>query len=482
MNTFQLPEELKRALQALIVRFLPFADAATKELPLPRLLRLSLFQVSVGMAIVLLNGTLNRVMVVELGMPVWLVSLMIALPLVFAPLRALIGFNSDYHRSAFGLRRIPYIWWGTLAQFGGFAFMPFALLLLSDPGNPLRWMGHAAGALAFLLVGAGLHTVQTAGLALATDIAPEESRPRVVALLYVTLLLGMVGSALTFGYLLTNFTPVKLVQVIQGVAAATILLNIAALWRQEAVNPERAAAKIIRPSFRDTWREFIADRFASRLLVIVGLGTAAFSMQDILLEPYGGQVLGLSVSQTTVLTAIWAFGTLVAFGLSGMLLSRGWDSTRIATGGVTLGLVAFMAVITAGLLSAPWLFRIGTLLIGFGGGLFAVCMLIAAMRLAEGGHSGLALGAWGAVQATANGGAILFGGALRDAVEFFGEHGYLTRLGIDMPGPAFAYGVVYSIEIVLLCATLVVIVPLLFMKDRILVQQPGQKFGISEML
>ncbi|MEL7370425.1 MAG: MFS transporter, partial [Myxococcota bacterium] len=44
---------------------LPFADAGTKELPLGRLLRLSLFQVSVGMAVVLLNGTLNRVMIVE---------------------------------------------------------------------------------------------------------------------------------------------------------------------------------------------------------------------------------------------------------------------------------------------------------------------------------------------------------------------------------------------------------------------------------
>ena len=35
-------------------RFLPFADAATAELPLARLLRLSLFQVAVGMASVLL--------------------------------------------------------------------------------------------------------------------------------------------------------------------------------------------------------------------------------------------------------------------------------------------------------------------------------------------------------------------------------------------------------------------------------------------
>ena len=57
-------------------RFLPFADVATAELPLGRLLRLSLFQVSVGMATVLLIGTLNRVMIVEMGMAAWLVALM----------------------------------------------------------------------------------------------------------------------------------------------------------------------------------------------------------------------------------------------------------------------------------------------------------------------------------------------------------------------------------------------------------------------
>jgi len=84
---------------------LPFADAATDELPLSRLLRLSLFQVSVGMAAVLLIGTLNRVMIVELQMSAALVAIMVALPLIFAPLRALIGFKSDNYASALGWRR-----------------------------------------------------------------------------------------------------------------------------------------------------------------------------------------------------------------------------------------------------------------------------------------------------------------------------------------------------------------------------------------
>lgn len=441
----------------LVRRILPFADVATVDLPLGRLLRLSLFQVSVGMAMVLLTGTLNRVMVVELGVPTWLVATMVALPLVFAPLRALIGYRSDYHRSAFGLRRIPYIWIGSLLQFGGFSIMPFALLLLADTDNALNLLGTLSAALAFLMVGAGLHTTQTAGLALATDLAPVEKRPRVVALLYVTLLLGMLASSLLFGQLLTNFTPQLLIQLIQGAAAATIFLNLVALWKQEAIDRTRAATPIKRPPFLETWRAFSQGGRASRLLVVVGLGTAGFTMQDILLEPYGGQILGMSVSQTTALTALLASGTLAAFALAGRVLSRGANTYRLSAIGGVVGLAAFAAVILAASLGSTSLFRFGTALIGFGAGLFAVGTLTAAMDLAEGGHSGLALGAWGAVQATASGVAMAFGGGLRDVVSGFAESG---ALGPDLTGPVIGYAFVYVVEILLLLGTLIVIAPL----------------------
>ena len=93
----RLNQQLLRVWAGLGSRFLPFADAATPDLPLSKLLRLSLFQVSVGMAVVLLVGTLNRVMIVELGVPASLVAVMISMPLIFAPFRALIGFRSDTH-------------------------------------------------------------------------------------------------------------------------------------------------------------------------------------------------------------------------------------------------------------------------------------------------------------------------------------------------------------------------------------------------
>ena len=418
------------AWRQLIGRLMPFADVATPDLPMPRLLRLSLFQVSIAIAMVLLTGTLNRVMVVELGVPTWLVATMLALPLIFAPFRALIGHRSDYHHSAFGLRRIPYIWFGSMLQFGGFAIMPFALLLLADASNSLNILGKLGAGLAFLMVGAGLHTTQTAGLALATDLAPPDKRPRVVALLYVTLLIGMVLSALLFGRLLTNFSQQLLIQLIQGAAVATIALNLIALWKQEAVDPVRAAARVKRPPFLETWREFASGGQASRLLIVVGLGTAGFTMQDILLEPYGGQVLGMSVAQTTALTALWAGGTLAAFILAGYWLGHGGSAYRLTSIGVVCGLAAFSAVILAADSGSVTLFRFGTALIGFGGGMLAVGTLTAAMEMSGGGHSGLALGAWGAVQATANGVAMAFGGSMRDAVSGLANAGVFGPVGL----------------------------------------------------
>jgi BCD family chlorophyll transporter-like MFS transporter len=463
--------------QKVAPHFLPFADAATTELPLGRLLRLSLFQVSVGMATVLMIGTLNRVMIVEMGMVAWLVSLMIALPLLFAPFRALVGFKSDTHRSVLGWKRVPYIWIGTWLQFGGLAIMPFALIHLSGDSRMGPWLGQAASALAFLLVGAGAQTTQTAGLALATDIAPERSRPRVVALMYVMLLVGMVVSSLIFGLLLSDFSNLRLIQVVQGAAAATMALNLIALWKQEARRPHETAPHLPRPDFRTTWNLFAQQGRTLRFLFAVGLGTAAFSMQDIILEPYGGEVLGMSVSATTVLTALMAAGALTAFGLAARWLSRGTDAGLLAACGAIVGLCAFAAVIFSAPLDSPALFRLGATLIGFGGGLFAVSTLTGAIALDGAGHVGLALGAWGAVQATGAGLGMALGGGLRDLVAGLSSHGLLGPALMD---PSVAYSVVYHIEIALLFITLVAIGPLVRLSPNH-APRPSSKFGLAEL-
>lgn len=474
----RINQTLSRTWILLGPRYLPFADAATAELPLGRLVRLSLFQVSVGMAVVLLNGTLNRVMIVELEVPTWLVALMVSLPLVFAPFRALVGFRSDTHRSVLGWRRVPYIWLGTMLQFGGFAIMPFALLVLSGDTHGPAWIGDAGAALAFLLVGAGLHTTQTAGLALATDLAPESARPRVVAFLYVMSLFGMVGSALAFSALLANFSEIRLIQVVQGAALTTFLLNVIALWKQEPRRPSATAADGPRPAFRESLKALRSNGLSLRSLVAVGLGTAAFSMQDILLEPYGGEILKLSVGQTTMLTAFLAAGTLVGLALASRWLARDVDPYRLAGFGALLGVFAFSAVIFAAPLESLPLFLTGTTLIGFSGGLFAVGTLTAVMDLASNGQGGLILGAWGAVQASAAGIGIALGGAIRDVVSGLASSG---ALGSALAGPSVSYSVVYHIEIALLFSTLVAVGPLASRRTRARRRTGPSRFGLAEL-
>ena len=468
--------------KTLSLRALPFADAASDGLPMSQLLRLSLFQVSVGMATVLLLGTLNRVMIVELSLPAMIVAVMIALPVLIAPFRAILGYRSDTYKSSIGWKRVPFIWFGSLWQFGGLAIMPFALLVLGgDVVHHIPFAGEVLAGLAFLMTGLGLHMTQTAGLALASDRASADTRPRVVALLYIMFLVGMGLSSVIIGLLLSDYSDLRLIRVVQGAAVAGVVLNLIALWKQERVRPMSKEERVApRPLFRDAWEDFVQGGQPGRLLVCVFIATMAFNMQDVLLEPYGGEILKLSVAATTLLTAAWASGALLGFIWAGYQLKRGTNPYRLAGLGVLSGIWAFSIVIFSAPLESASMFFVGAGLIGFGGGLFAVSTLMAAMVMPAKGVAGrgLALGAWGAAQATAAGLSIALGGTLRDWIDAVAMTGVL---GEGLAIPTTGYSFVYHTEIGLLFLTLVVLGPLVRHPNAI--QSPSlrpTKLGLAE--
>jgi BCD family chlorophyll transporter-like MFS transporter len=328
--------------------------------------------------------------------------------------------------------------------------MPFALLVLAGAGQSSQapaWVGQVGAAGAFLLVGLGMHTVQTAGLALATDLAPPERQPQVVGLMYVMQLIGMIGSALVLGYLLHDYSPGQLIRVVQAVAVTTLVLNVVALWKQEPRSRLRKPGTPIEHTFAQAWQLFCQGPHTLRRLLAVGLGTMAFTMEDVLLEPYGGEILHMSVSSTTMLSATLALGGLLGFAWASRVLGRGADAYRMSGWGAWIGLPAFVAVIAAAPLAWPALFVLGIFLIGLGGGLFAHGTLTATMQLAPPGQVGLAMGAWGAVQATAAGVGMALGGIVRDAVAL-------------VSSPVMGYSTVYLIEMALLFLTLWAMGPL----------------------
>ncbi len=277
---------------------------------------------------------------------------------------------------------------------------------------------------------------------------------------------------------MADFSEVRLIQVTQGTALATLLLNLIALWKQESMRPttkeERAKT---RPKFADAWADFTAGGSAGRLLIVVALGTAGFQMQDVLLEPYGGEVLGLSVSATTLLTAIWALGAIAGFWIAARWLAAGINPYRMASRGILAGVVALSTIIFADPMHSAALFFAGACLIGFGSGLFAVAMLTSAMAMPVKGKAGrgLALGAWGAAQATALGLGTAMGGGIRDIVNTLAMNG---TLGEALTSVATGYSVVYHIEIGLLFITLIVLGPLV--REGHTYATPSAGIGLAE--
>ena len=429
----------------------------------------------------MLAGTLNRVMIVELLVPASLVAIMIAIPVLIAPLRTFYGHKSDTYKSFIGWKRIPYMWFGSLFQFGGLAIMPFAIIILSgDQTVGPSWAGEVLVAIAFLFTGIGMHITQTVGLALAADRAIKENRPRVVALLYFMFLFGMGISAVVIGILLADFSKLRLIQVVQGSAVLTLILNLVAVWRQEQIiiNQQKNDKS---EKFFLSWKKFISDRKTNSLIWVVFWGTLAFSMQDVLLEPYGGQILGLSVSETTNLTGVWALGALLGLALAANNSKKTVSSVSNAMTALLIGIVGFSAIIFSSPMQFPFLYFLGTLFIGFGTGLFSVSLLIIAMALSSKTNlgSGFILGSWGAAQAIGAGLGIAVGGILRDVVNKIALSGYL---GSTFENNSIGYIFVYHLEILFIFITLIVLGMLSQEINKRKIKDHTQKsFGLTEI-
>jgi MFS transporter, BCD family, chlorophyll transporter len=260
-------------------------------------LRLSLFQVVIGMVTALLVGTLNRVMIVELQVPAWWVALAVAIPMVFAHLahpdrlpqrHTPLGAGPAPH-SLFVDRYLAVVWRSVHHAF---------CLVAAVRTRSRQPVGGSAGRVpGFVLVGAGIQVTQTAGMALAHDLASDDKRPRVVALLYSMLLVGMIASSAVFGWLLADFSPQKLIQLVQGCAVMVAVMNLASLWKQEARGAKRGRREA--GGFASSWRDLMAQPQMRRFLWTLALGTFAFNMQDIVLEPYAAEILKLDVGATS---------------------------------------------------------------------------------------------------------------------------------------------------------------------------------------
>jgi BCD family chlorophyll transporter-like MFS transporter len=384
------------------------------------ILRLGLFQFGMGLSLAPLTGTLNRVLIDEMGISALAVGFLLAIHYFVSPVRAMIGFKSDKGRSV-GRWRTPYVILGAMLTFGGLVCAPFTLLILSgDAIIPLSfWLGMGVSTLIFLAYGIGANIVETIYLALVSDITPPKERGKVLAVLWVMLVLGTVVSSIIISYLLENYSGQRLIQVMQGSATIFMLLTFLALWKQERLNPDGTVVSYtdetrIRLSFWESVRLLLQQKALRDLFIVLFIATTAFATHDVLLEPYGGQVLNMSVAETTQLTALWGMAMLVAITVSGWSLWKGHSPLTIIKVGCSVGALGFLVISLASNAEMVNPFRGGVWLIGMGRGTFIVASVALVMSLTDVGHAGLFIGLWGIMQAVAQGFGTIFGSLVRD--------------------------------------------------------------------
>ncbi len=385
-----------------------------------RVLRLGLFQFGMGLTLAPITGTLNRVLIDSLRIPAVLVGLLIAIHYFVSPVRALIGFRSDQQRAA-GRWRTPYIVMGAILTFGGLANTPFSLLLLSGQGTLPFVPALIICLLIFLAYGIGVNIVETAYLALVSDLTPPAERGRVLAVLWMMLVLGTIVSSVLLGGLLAEYSDEKLIAILKSSALVFLILSFLSLWKQERLRPDGRvvgyqpdAEPRVRMSLGQSLRLLAGQPLLRGLFAILFLGTAAFASHDVLLEPYGAQVLHMSVSATTQLTALWGLAMLVAIPAAGWLLWRGFSPALPILLGCAVGALGFLVVSLASDAALAIAFRSGVWLIGMGRGLFIVGSVALVMALTDRNHAGLFLGLWGVMQSLAQGLGAVGGGLARD--------------------------------------------------------------------
>lgn len=377
-----------------------------------RLLRWGLREFAAGLLSVLVVGVLNRVMAVELGISLTIVSLVVGGYNLAAPLALPIGHRSD-HRPLFGRRRSGYVIAGAGVTGLAACFAPDAAHLIAGSGTAPWAVG--LGMALFGVMGLGMYSSGTAFFALLADQCPPADRARAAAVVYTELMLGILAGVALTATALDGAGRGELRALFMVVGSTVIILSALAVWGSE---PRWTAPSGSRPASSEplvaALRAFASRPEALRFFTFLLVATAALFLQQTILEPFGGVVLGLSVGESTGFNAVLIVGVLVGMGTGSRAIAPRVGVIGLAALGLMVSAVGFGALSLGAAVASAEVVWPALAILGIGTGLFNVAGLSLMMGLSRPGAVGLAMGSWTLSHAIADGLATAGGGAAFD--------------------------------------------------------------------
>jgi len=408
-----------------------------------RTLKLGSFHVGSALSDLLTSAVWNRILISDLGTAAWPVALLSALRYLLAPLSLWSGYRSD-QRPLLGSRRLAYIWIGRALMIVALTLLPVTTVILSqDVASPLGW---AVAAASFTLYGAGTLTSGAPFLALVHDSAPYSRRGLVIGIVQLILIASFAVIPLLYARSMPTYDPARFTRLVFGAVLAAAIFWLFSVWGEERPKPATTAASNgvgLLGTFRAIWGDESTRRYA------IFLGASAFFafMQDAMLEPFGGDVFGLPVGETTRFNAYWGAGVLA--GMLGTLALTRRKEPHKQQGTTSIGLaglsIAFLALGAFSILREQAWLRPALVLFGLGLGVFTVGGLSLLMAMSREEWAGSYLGLWSVIQLVGRGTGIAMGGFLRD-------------LALTVSGDfAAAYATVFFVEALGVALTLVLL-------------------------
>ncbi len=434
-------------------------------MPFTKILRLGLIHVAIAITLVPINGTLNRIMISELGLAATLVAILVSLPYLFSPLQVWIGGYSDRH-PLFGYRRTPYIALGLLLCVVGAALAPTAAFMMAGGlgagglgagglgagglgagglgagdlgagglgagghGGPAL-LGVVVGIVAFGAWGMGFNFATVSYLALATDMAGEEHRARTVGVMWFMLIVSVIATGITLGAALEPYSHAALFRAFYITCAVALALGFGGLLGLERRGAPAQAVE--RRSFGALLAMISGNGQARLFFVYMVVLLIALLGQDLLLEPFAADVFGVPVDQTTRYTSIWGAALLVALLLGGPLTRR-VGKRRGAAIGALLATTGLLLIALSGVLHLRALLMPALVVFGFGSGISTATNLALMLDMTLAGQVGAFIGAWGMADALARLFGTLLSGVVRDLVMLLTGNtaaGYVTVFLIE---------------------------------------------------
>lgn len=431
-------------------------DSQEHERPVPKvklltMFRLGLFQMGLGIMSVLTLGVLNRVMIDELKVPALIAAGTIAMHQFVAPARVWFGQMSDA-KPFLGYHRTGYVWSGAVC----FAIASFlAVQVVWQLGSSLQiggWTTQTYGwaallAMIFAFYGLALSASSTPFMALLVDVSDEDNRSKLVGIVWSMLMVGIIVGAIISGSLLRQIALDAPLEILRNSINRLFFIIPAVVCGISFLATVGIENKYSRYSSRSTFvnredsitlsralRVLTANRQTGIFFTFLLVMSISLFMQEPVLEPYGGEVFGMTIAQTTKLNAFWGTGTLIGLSTTGFLIVPRLGKQKTTLLGCIAVALCFGLIILSGFTTNPQLLQGALILFGLASGVVTTGALSLMLDLTAAETAGTFIGAWGLSQAMARGLATVTGGAVLDVGR--------NLLNI----PVLAYGLVFFLQ------------------------------------